>query len=59
MRPYWDRIFAVSLIILSPLIIKWLRHKLPILDHYPGLEPLLLWGIILVGIALIIKTLKA
>jgi hypothetical protein len=65
----WDRILAVLLIILSPLLLGWLEKNIQIgpfesipilgkLSVYPELKSLLLLAIILASILLILKSLK-
>lgn len=65
----WDRVLAVTLIMLSPLIIKWLWKTIYIgpfenisvfgqLSRNPELKALLLLAIILVSVLLILKSMR-
>jgi len=69
MKTRWDRILAVLLILVLPVIVDWLYkvvyigpfHRVPVLgalQYHPEAKALLLLGIILIGVVLIIKALK-
>jgi len=69
MRLRWDRILALLLMLISPVIINWLYKSLYIgpfhkvtgigrLDVYPEAKALALLGVLLIGIILVFKTLR-
>ena len=69
MKARWERIVAVLLLLLLPVIVSWLYkviyigpfHRLPLfgmLEYHPEAKALTLLGILLIGIVLIIRVMK-
>jgi len=70
MQLRWDRILAIMLILLAPVIISWLKDilyigpfkRVPVigaLEYYPEARALLLLGVLLIGIVLLVKVFRS